>query len=87
MAIDSDRPLLAQISHAVDGTHDVAKNGATKNDVTKMELYADLKKFDVDFKRFYGIEPKYVDRRFVIELSELSYLPKVLPPLPFGPDL
>lgn len=87
MAIDPENPLLAQLSTAGHGIHDAAKNGVTKDDVTKTELYTDLRKFDVDFKRFYGIEPAHVDRRFVITLSELSYLPKVPPPSSFRPDL
>ena len=41
------------------------------------ELYSDSKAVEVDFKRFYGLEPRHVDRRFTVKLSDLSYLPKV----------
>ncbi|MCJ1247109.1 hypothetical protein MMC30_004320 [Trapelia coarctata] len=65
---------------APNGTHDregvelPVVNGT--DDVKTKELYSDLKNFDVDFKRFYGIEPTRVDRRFVATLSKLTYLPK-----------
>jgi hypothetical protein len=92
MAIDPESPLLAQLSVAFNGTHDGRKNDAangiaenhnadkeiSKNAITRTELFTELRQFDVDFKKFYGIEPAHVDRRFVIKLSELSYLPKVL---------
>lgn len=61
---------------ALNGTHDregvelPIVNGT--NDVKTTELYSDLKNFDVDFKRFYGIEPTQVDRRFVATLSDLT---------------
>lgn len=77
---------------ALNGTHD--QKGVElpvvdgTNDVKTTELYSDLKNFDVDFKRFYGIEPTQVDRRFVATLSDLTYLPKVTLPFfsYFGPD-
>ena len=50
------------------------------SDVKTKELYSDVKSFDVDFKRFYGIEATRVDRRFVATLSDLTYLPKVHSP-------
>ena len=41
------------------------------------ELHSGLKRLNIDFERFYGIKPSKVDRRFVITLSDLTYLPKV----------
>ena len=49
-------------------------------------MHSDLKKFNVDFQSFYGFEPKRVDRRFLVNLSELSYLPKAFLPLSFQLD-
>ena len=88
MVVESEGHRVTQLSHAANGTREVANHDASKNDViqrdiAKTELYTESRKFDVDFKRFYGIEPKHVDRRFVISLSGLSYLPKVLLPPPF----
>jgi hypothetical protein len=87
MAIESEGPVLAQLPRAINGIHELANHDAIENDtvqenIAKTELYTELRKFDVNFKRFYGIEPKHVDRRFMISLSELSYLPKVLLPPP-----
>ena len=37
----------------------------------------------VEFENFYGTEPRHVDRRFELSLSDLTYLPKVDSPSPF----
>ena len=42
-------------------------------------MHSNLNKLDVKFQNFYGIQPKRVDRRFLVNLSELTYLPKVFP--------
>jgi hypothetical protein len=63
--------------HLVHPSPAVNVNGSGTYDVINKELYGDLKKFHVEFKRFYGSEPVHVDREFVITLSDLSYLPKV----------
>ena len=48
-------------------------------DAQREELHSSAKKFHVDFKKFYGIDPTHVDRNFKLNLSEMSYLPKVWP--------
>ena len=41
------------------------------------EMHSRLKKLSINFERFYGIKPSRMDRRFIITLSDMSYLPKV----------
>jgi hypothetical protein len=51
-------------------------NGA--DDAKESELYSKVRQVDVDFKRFFGVGPARVDRRFTLTLSEQTYLPKVI---------
>lgn len=41
------------------------------------ELHSSRHKVHVEFEKFYGTEPRHVDRRFELSLSDLTYLPKV----------
>lgn len=54
-----------------------------EKDAKERELHSNLRKIHVEFEKFYGVEPTYVDRRFDIVLSDLSYLPKVCSPFCF----
>ena len=68
-----NKPDPAPVLTAVDDNDDI--KGV--DDIKKKEIYSQMKKIKVDFKRFYGIEPIRVNRHFVITLSAHSYLPKV----------
>ena len=70
MGISSKTSRFIELSPAINSTHDMINK----------EMHIDVKKFDVDFKKFYGIQPQYVDRKFAVTLSDLSYLPKVPAP-------
>jgi len=52
---------------------------ATNKDVeSKMsEMFSQIEQVDIDFKRFFGVKPTRVDRRFTLKLTEQMYLPKV----------
>ena len=41
------------------------------------EMRNDLHTLHIEFQDFFGVPPKQVDRRFVVNLSEHTYLPKV----------
>ena len=45
--------------------------------VKERELHSNRHKVHVEFEKFYGTEPRHVDRRFELGLSDLTYLPKV----------
>ena len=44
------------------------------------ELHSNRHNVHVEFEKFYGTEPRHVDRRFDLSLSDLTYLPKVKSP-------
>lgn len=46
------------------------------------ELHSSRHNVHVEFEKFYGTEPRLVDRRFDLSLSDLTYLPKVESPSP-----
>ena len=50
-------------------------------DTLDREIHSHLNKLNVEFQNFYGIQPTRVDRRFPVNLSDLTYLPKVFPTL------
>lgn len=41
------------------------------------EMRSTLHTLHVEFQDFFGVQPKRLDRRFVLNLSEHTYLPKV----------
>ena len=54
--------------------------GDSVQKVMERELHSSRHNFHVEFEKFYGTEPRHVDRRFDLSLSDLTYLPKVESP-------
>ncbi|KAL8786294.1 MAG: hypothetical protein Q9213_002889 [Squamulea squamosa] len=46
------------------------------NGSSDTEMHSAVRKYHVEFEDLYGIKPHRVDRRFSVNLSEQSYLPK-----------
>ena len=81
-----DGTIRAQVnghSHqsALDGTIRAQVNGHSNQvalDGTIRELHTNIKTLNVDYKQFFGNTPIRVDKKFKLNLSDLSYLPKVI---------
>lgn len=68
-------------------TDNVTTNLETENGVNGKhtdEMHTGVRTLEVDFERFFGIEPSKVNRSFSLTLAEQSYLPKVVSHLFYG---
>ena len=77
--------LLSSTMATVARRFSQAPTPSTDDSVQKAKergLHSSRHNVHVEFEKFYGTEPKHVDRRFDLSLSDLTYVPKVESPSP-----